>query len=45
MISIIIAGAAFIVVVAVVVGIVDSFPAPAWRRMSRERRRNWEPGR
>ncbi len=42
MISIIIAGAAFIVVVAVVVGIVDSLQAPAWRRIARERRRNWE---
>jgi hypothetical protein len=42
MIAIIVAGVAFIVVVAFVVGIVDSIQAPAWRRIARERRRIWE---
>jgi hypothetical protein len=42
MIAIIVAGVAFIVVVAFVVGIVDSIQAPTWRRIARERRRIWE---
>lgn len=36
-----IAGIAFIVIVAIVVGIVDSMQAPAWRRIAAERRNNW----
>jgi hypothetical protein len=42
MIAVIVGGVAFIVVVALVVGIVDSVRAPAWRRVAAERRRNWE---
>jgi Tfp pilus assembly protein PilE len=42
MIAIIAGGVAFIVIVAIVVGIVDSVRAPAWRRIAAERRENWE---
>ena len=42
MITVILGGVAFIVVVAIVVGIVDAFQAPAWRRIAAERRENWE---
>jgi hypothetical protein len=42
MITIIAAGIAFIAVIAIVVGVVDSLQAPTWRRIARERRRNWE---
>jgi hypothetical protein len=41
MIAIAVAGIAFIVVVAVVVGIVDALQAPAWRRIAAERHENW----
>jgi hypothetical protein len=37
-----VAGIAFIVVVAIVVGIVDALQAPAWRRIAAERHENWE---
>ena len=42
MITVIVAGVAFIVLVAIAVGSTDSVQAPAWRRIARERRRNWE---
>jgi hypothetical protein len=41
-ITLIAAGIAFIVVVAIVVGIVDATQAPAWRRVAAERREQWE---
>lgn len=42
MITIVIAGVGFIVVVAIVVGIVDAARAAAWRRVAAERREVWE---
>ncbi len=39
------AGVAFIVVVAIVVGIVDAARASAWRQVAAERRRRWEEAR
>lgn len=42
MITVIIVGVAFIVVVAIVVGIVDAAQAPTWRRIAAERRARWE---
>lgn len=36
------AGVAFLVVVAVVVGIVDAAQAAKWREIAEERRRRWE---
>jgi Flp pilus assembly protein TadB len=42
MITLIAAGIGFIVVVAIVVGIVDATQAPAWRRVAAQRRREWE---
>lgn len=42
MITLVIAGVGFIVVVAVVVGIVDAARASAWRRVAAERRESWE---
>lgn len=42
MIEIIVAGVGFLVVVAVVVGIVDAARASAWRRIAAERRHSWE---
>jgi hypothetical protein len=35
-------GFVFIVVLAVVVGIMDVLQAPAWRRIAAERHENWE---
>jgi hypothetical protein len=37
-----VAGIAFIVIVAVVVGIMDVVQARTWRRIAAERRENWE---
>jgi hypothetical protein len=42
MIAVAVAGIAFIVVVAIVVGLVDAIQARAWRRIAAERRRIWE---
>ncbi len=42
MITIVVAGIAFIVVVAVVVGIMDAVQARVWREIAAERRDNWE---
>jgi hypothetical protein len=42
MIELLIAAIAFIAVVALVVGILDASRAPRWRRVARERRREWE---
>jgi hypothetical protein len=41
-ITIIVAGIALIVIVALVVPIVDAIQAPTWRQIARERRQNWE---
>ena len=42
MITLIAAGIGFIIIVAIVVGIVDAATAPAWRRVAAERRENGE---
>ena len=42
MITLIAAGIGFIMIVAIVVGIVDAAKAPARRRVAAERRENWE---
>jgi len=42
MIAIAVGGILFIVVVAVVVGIMDVIQARAWREIAAERRDNWE---
>jgi NADH:ubiquinone oxidoreductase subunit 3 (subunit A) len=42
MITYIAIGIGFLVVVAVVVGIVDAAQAAQWRRVARERRERWE---
>jgi hypothetical protein len=42
MIPIIVAGVIFLVLVAIVVGIVDAAQAPRWRRIAAERREQWE---
>ncbi len=39
------AGVAFIVVVAIVVGIVDAANAASWREVAAERRQRWEEAR
>ena len=41
-VAIAVAGIAFIIVVAVVVGIMDVVQARTWRRIAAERRENWE---
>jgi len=41
-IAIAVAGIVFIVVVAIVVGIVDAVLAPRWRQIAAERHENWE---
>lgn len=45
MITTAVLGAAFLVLVAIVVGIIDSLQARAWREIAAERRRNWEANR
>lgn len=42
MITVIVAGVAFVVVTAIVVGIVEAAQAPAWRLVAEERRAQWE---
>jgi hypothetical protein len=42
MIAVIAAGVGFIVVIAIIVGIVDATQAPTWRRIAAERRMRWE---
>lgn len=42
MITVIAAGIAFIVVVAIVVGIVDAAQAHVWRQVAADRRARWE---
>lgn len=42
MIAVIAAGIGFIVVVAIVVGIVDAMQAARWRQIAAERRARWE---
>ncbi|WP_219414989.1 hypothetical protein [Pseudonocardia nigra] len=42
MIAMIAAGIGFLVVVAIVVGIVDAAQASTWREVAAERRRRWE---
>lgn len=42
MITVIAAGAGFLVLVAIVVGIVDAAQAATWRRIASERREQWE---
>lgn len=42
MITVIVGGLAFIVMVALVVGIVDAIQAPTWRQIAAERRELWE---
>jgi hypothetical protein len=42
MITVIVAGLAFIIAVAVTVGVVDALQAPTWRRIAAERRERWE---
>lgn len=42
MISLILVGVGFIVVVAIIVGIADAVQAPAWRQIAAERREEWE---
>jgi hypothetical protein len=42
MIAVIIAGLVFLVLVAIVVGIVDTTQRPRWRRIAAERRERWE---
>lgn len=39
------AGVAFIVMVAIVVGVVDAARASSWRRIAAERRQRWEEAR
>jgi len=41
-IAIAVAGIAFIILVAAVVGIMDVMQARTWRRIAAERRENWE---
>lgn len=41
-ITLIALGIGFILIVAIVVGVVDAALAPAWRRVAAERRDNWE---
>ena len=42
MITVIATGVVFLVLVAIVVGIVDAAQAPRWRRIAAERREEWE---
>jgi hypothetical protein len=42
MIAVIIGGLAFLVLVAIVVGIVDAAQASTWRQIAAERRERWE---
>jgi hypothetical protein len=42
MITLIVAGMAFILIIAVVVPIIDRIQAPTWRRIAKERRQVWE---
>jgi hypothetical protein len=42
MITMIIGGLGFLVLVAIVVGIVDAFQASSWRQVAAERREHWE---
>ncbi len=42
MIAMIAAGVGFILVLAIVVGIIDAARAPEWRRVAAQRRRDWE---
>ena len=39
------AGIAFIVLVAIVVGVVDAVNASSWNQVAKERRRRWEEAR
>jgi len=41
-ITVIVAGVGFIVIVTIVVGIADAYRAPARRQIAAERRQNWE---
>lgn len=42
MIVLIAAGVGFILLLAIVVGIIDAARAPEWRRVAAQRRRDWE---
>jgi hypothetical protein len=42
MITLIVTGIGFLVLVAIVVGIVESAQAPTWRQIAAERRARWE---